>query len=86
MELWAEMVARAFHESYERLAPDFGYKTREESAKPWADVPDTNKRLMVAVVRDLANQGVISSQGVYAALSGDRIAQTEPQPEEPGGF
>lgn len=44
----AERLARAFHENYERLAPEFGYRTREASAKPWADVPDDNKRLMVA--------------------------------------
>ena len=42
-------LARLFHETYERLAPDFGYKTREASAVPWADVPDQNKNLMIAV-------------------------------------
>lgn len=49
----AEAVARAFHEAYERLAPSFGYETRKESAKPWADVPDKNKRLMIAVAEDV---------------------------------
>ena len=24
-----EAIARAFHEAYERLAPEYGYKTRE---------------------------------------------------------
>lgn len=46
-----EDVARAFHEAYERLAPDFGYRTREASAKPWADVPEGNRALMIATVR-----------------------------------
>jgi hypothetical protein len=55
----AEMIARAFHEAYERLAPDFGYRTREESAKPWGQVPDQNKGLMVAVVQDLLDNQVI---------------------------
>lgn len=41
-------LARLFHEAYERLALDFGYKTREASAVPWEDVPDDNKRLMTA--------------------------------------
>jgi hypothetical protein len=45
----AEQLAQAFHETYERLAPAFGYETRKESAVPWADVPEQNKRLMVAV-------------------------------------
>lgn len=52
-------VAEAFHEAYERLAPDFGYKTREESAKPWAEVPDQNKKLMEAVVNDLMVRGIV---------------------------
>jgi hypothetical protein len=44
----AEELARFFHETYERLAPDYGYKTREESAVPWEDVPQDNKALMIA--------------------------------------
>jgi hypothetical protein len=48
-----EDVARAFHEAYERLAPSFGYATREASAKPWADVPEANRRLMVATVAEV---------------------------------
>lgn len=44
-----EALAQLFHETYETLAPEFGYKTREASAVPWADVPRTNKRLMVCV-------------------------------------
>jgi hypothetical protein len=55
----AEQIAQAFHEAYERLAPDFGYKTREASAKPWAQVPEQNKSLMVAVVQSLLDDGVV---------------------------
>jgi hypothetical protein len=43
-----EELARFFHETYERLAPEYGYKTRDESAVPWSEVPDDNKRLMIA--------------------------------------
>ena len=46
-------LARQFHEIYERLAPNFGYKTREASAVPWENVPDNNKRLMIAVCKEL---------------------------------
>lgn len=49
----AEELARRFHETYERLAPDFGYKTREASAKPWKDVPENNKQLMIAVCKEI---------------------------------
>lgn len=49
----AEDLAQAFHAAYERLAPDFGYKTREASAKPWADVPDGNRALMTAVAGEI---------------------------------
>ena len=46
-----EAIARRFHEAYERLAPSFGYETRRESAVPWEEVPENNRRLMVATVR-----------------------------------
>ncbi len=49
----AEQLAQLFHETYERLAPQFGYETRKESAKPWADVPEQNKQLMIAVAGEL---------------------------------
>ena len=55
----AEVIAQQFHEAYERLAPLFNYSTRKASAVPWADVPDTNRRLMIAVVQDLLDRGVI---------------------------
>lgn len=49
----ASWLAQQFHETYERLAPSFGYETREASAKPWADVPEQNRRLMIAVCAEL---------------------------------
>ena len=56
----AEDVARAFHEAYEDLAPEFGYRTREASAKPWDQVPEQNRNLMIATVQRLINNGVIA--------------------------
>lgn len=56
----AESIAREFHQTYEQLAPDFSYTTREESAKPWEQVPEQNKSLMIAVVEDLLEREVIS--------------------------
>lgn len=54
-----DRIAAAFHDAYERRAPQFGYKTRDASAVAWEDVPDDNKRLMRAVVRELLERGVI---------------------------
>ncbi len=55
----AERIAQRFHEAYERLAPRYGYETREASAKPWAEVPAQNKALMVATCRALLDGGFI---------------------------
>jgi hypothetical protein len=55
----AEGIARRFHEAYEDLAPSHGYETREASRKPWTDVPDQNKNLMIAVVARLLDEGVV---------------------------
>ena len=37
-EVTPEYVARCFHAHYERLAPDYGYETRPESAVAFDDV------------------------------------------------
>lgn len=55
----AEFVAQKFHERYEELAPEHGYKTREASAKPWAEVPLQNRMLMIDVVSHLLGGGII---------------------------
>lgn len=56
---FAHELAAAFHEAYERLAPEHGYRTRESSAKPWNEVPQQNKDLMVHTIVDLMRRGVI---------------------------
>lgn len=55
----AEKVAKAFHETYERLAPAFGYKTRSETALSWSDIPLPYKDLMVAVAKELIDSGLL---------------------------
>ena len=54
-----EAVARAFHNTYERLAPHYDYETRKSSAVPWENVPANNRALMVAVVADLLAAGAV---------------------------
>jgi len=49
----AESVARLFHETYERLAPTFGYETREATRVSWDNMPERNKRLMIATTAEL---------------------------------
>lgn len=48
-----EELARFFHETYERLAPGYGYETRGESAVPWADVPEANRSVMIATATEV---------------------------------
>lgn len=55
----AVVVAREFHDAYERLAPEHGYRTRRASAVPWEDVPLANQALMIHTVWDLMLRGVI---------------------------
>ncbi len=51
--LEAEQLAKQFHETYERFAPQFGYETREESRKEWQNVPWRNRQLMIAVAKEI---------------------------------
>lgn len=46
-----EKWARRFHESYERLAPDYGYETRTETRE--FNPQSANGKLMRAVVSDV---------------------------------
>ena len=48
-----ERVAKAFHEAYERLAPEYAYETRKASAVPWEYVPSLNRQLMIATVGEV---------------------------------
>ena len=55
----AESIARAFHGTYEELAPKFGYETRMRSRVDWEEVPEDNRKLMIAVVTSLLLDGII---------------------------
>jgi len=52
----AERLARFFHATYERLAPEFAYSTRKASAVPWDQVPENNRNLMIATCRVVLEQ------------------------------
>ena len=54
IEKWTpEQLAEKFHETYERLAPSFGYSTRKASRVPWREVPTDNRNLMIAVCGEM---------------------------------
>ena len=62
MDLTPELLARTFHDSYERLAPSFGYDTRDDSRQPWEQVPEQNRNLMVATAEAvIAHLGLVAS-------------------------
>jgi hypothetical protein len=71
-----EHLAKEFHDAYERLAPEYGYKTREVSAVPWADVPEQNKALMMATVEHVMAGAVAENERLREVLG--RIADERP--------
>lgn len=75
----SESIARAFHEAYERLAPEHGYKTREASAKPWEEVPEQNKALMRHVVQTLMDEGVFYDPEVTDVIVDDPVIDFTPE-------
>ena len=54
-----EQLAQKFHELYETLAPQFNYTTRKASAKPWTDVPENNRNLMIAVCGEILHNWAV---------------------------
>jgi len=61
-------LARLFHETYERLAPSFGYQTRPETRT--FDPESPNGRLMIAVCGEvMARLGLVTEAGTGAVLS-----------------
>jgi hypothetical protein len=86
-----ERLARFFHETYERLAPEFGYETRPESAVPWEQVPEQNRRLMEAVAGEalVAGVGVPPDAESGSALDHRTVemrARAEAAAEHPGRY
>lgn len=52
-QITPEELAELFHTTYEELAPQFNYKTNENTAVPWQDVSEPNKSLMLAVAKKI---------------------------------
>lgn len=52
----SDQVAEYFHRMYERLAPEFGYKTKEESRVPWENIAPNHRQLMRAVAAEVMKE------------------------------
>jgi hypothetical protein len=48
-----EELAKMFHETYERLAPAFGWKTKKGCNVSFEQLPERNKALMVATCQTI---------------------------------
>lgn len=48
-------IAEAFHDSYERLAPEFD----AAAGVPWQELPEINKKRMIATAKDLLDRGIV---------------------------
>jgi hypothetical protein len=59
-------LAILFHETYERLAPSFGYETRDDTKK--FDETSKNGRLMVAVCGEILSTLKAAQQSAPADL------------------
>ena len=66
-EVTPEALAIEFHETYERMAPDFGHETRQDTRQFDPETP--NGRLMIAVCAD-----IISRLTVDIAIAMDKEA------------
>lgn len=67
-----EEIAKLFHDTYERLAPQYGYKTRVDTRIFDADSP--NGQLMLAVVSEVLSKqtmlcGDLEKEIVYKLLA-----------------
>ena len=73
-------LALLFHETYERLAPNYGYETRIATRKFDPDSP--NGQLMIAVCGEIYRERIAALEAVVAAadeLNNALIAEQYPR-------
>lgn len=71
-----EAMAEAFHETYERLAPDYGYQTRLNTRN--FDPKSANGLLMIATIRHLADTGQIVVPGYQSHMAFHWVFDEDP--------
>ena len=78
-------LARRFHETYERLALEFGYETRPDTKE--FDPESPNGKLMVAVITELAvtrptpKADVVERAGAFLRSKGLHVENHVPAPD-----
>ncbi len=78
-------MARQFHETYERLAPSFGYETRPETRQ--FDPSSPNGRLMIAVCSVLAASAVVKQNlTTQPAAAQEAVAWVKTKPTAEGDY
>ena len=65
-------LAKTFHQIYERLAPEYGYKTRDESAVAWENVPEKNSKLMIATCKAVLQETHLIDLSDYALQEAEK--------------
>jgi len=74
-----EALAKAFHDAYETLAPQYGYDTRPESRVAWEDLPENHRALMAMTVETaLTGYHCAGCDGHDVDLAPPRGARWEP--------
>ena len=74
----AESMARLFHETYERLAPAFGWRTKKGCNVPFDRLPQRNKALMIATCQTILNElQCIAERGRSGGLTTTRSHEIE---------
>jgi hypothetical protein len=63
----SELLARRFHEAYERLAPTFGYETRASTRE--FDPYSANGKLMIAACTEIESQQAEQIERLEAAMN-----------------
>jgi len=54
----APAIAKRFHETYERLAPSYGWTTNAATACEWERLPHANRELMTHVVNVVVTEAL----------------------------
>lgn len=77
-----ERLAKRMHEAYEDLAPKHGWATQERSRKPWEEVPEANRQLMIEVMRQVmlpALANAVATRHDLASIL--RLSDSGPKPQ-----
>ena len=65
----SEHLAKKFHDTYERLSVEYGWKTQEQCQVEFADLPEENRELMIAVVSEVCADLLTDSKRLDKLLS-----------------